>query len=95
MCTNHSWRNDTQHYGTEHNNKSMATLIIMALDTEFCYAKFRKKAIYDECRYAECLGAQQFTLSCVTNVIKHFTAVSYEFHNKLERLSLASLSSQV
>ncbi len=31
-------------------------------------------------------------LSPGANVINNFTAVSYDFHNKLERLSLASLS---
>jgi hypothetical protein len=34
-------------------------------------------------------------LSPGANVIKHFAVVSYEFCKKLERLSLASLSSLV
>jgi hypothetical protein len=32
------------------------------------------------------------TLSTGANVIKHFTAVSYSIHNKLERWSQANLS---
>ncbi len=39
--------------------------------------------------------AKPVILPSVANVIKLFTVVSYDFRNKLERLSLASLSSLV
>ncbi len=38
---------------------------------------------------------EQMNAPAGANVIKPFTAVSYDFHNKLECLSLASLSSLV
>ncbi len=47
-------RHDIQHGGIQHKNKRNATLSIMALNAECCYADCRKQAQYAECHYDEC-----------------------------------------
>jgi hypothetical protein len=60
---NDTQHNDTQHEDTQYNIKWNATLSIMALNTECCYAGWnyaecRKQAHNAECRYAECRYAK-------------------------------------